>query len=59
MRTPAADSIPESLPSKEELHPATGRLPRPGYYRFKMVIAFDGSRYAGWQFQLSGLAVQQ
>lgn len=59
MTTPIADSIPESLPSKEELHPATGRLPRPGYYRFKMVIAFDGSRYAGWQFQLSGLAVQQ
>lgn len=44
---------------KATLYPASGRLPRPGYYRFKLVIAFDGTHYAGWQFQLSGLAVQQ
>ena len=58
MDSPQVSSSAALLP-KEELHPATARLPLPGYYRFKMVIAFDGSRYAGWQFQLSGLAIQQ
>lgn len=41
------------------LYPASGQTPRPGYYRFKLTIAFDGTRYAGWQFQTSGIAVQQ
>ncbi len=35
------------------------RTPREGYHRFKLKIAFDGTRYAGWQFQTSGIAVQQ
>ena len=62
--TPSSGSVPArgtlaSGLSKEELYPASGRFPRKGYYRFRMTIAFDGTHYAGWQFQLSGLAVQQ
>ncbi len=45
--------------SKEELYPACRRTPKEGYYRFRMSIAFDGTNYAGWQFQLSGISIQQ
>lgn len=51
---------PSSIPATPaDLYPASGRSPRTGYYRFKLTIAFDGTRYAGWQFQTSGIAVQQ
>lgn len=38
---------------------AKERIVREGCIRFRLTIAYDGTNYAGWQFQQSGLAVQQ
>jgi tRNA pseudouridine38-40 synthase len=32
---------------------------RPGHLKFKLVIAYDGTRYQGWQTQKIGVGVQQ
>ncbi|MBU6402983.1 MAG: tRNA pseudouridine(38-40) synthase TruA [Verrucomicrobia bacterium] len=47
-------------------HPAPGTTragPRPGRaaknMKFKLVIAYDGTNYAGWQVQQTGIGVQQ
>ena len=31
----------------------------PGALKFKLVIAYDGTNYEGWQVQKTGLGVQQ
>ncbi|RME94353.1 MAG: tRNA pseudouridine(38-40) synthase TruA [Verrucomicrobia bacterium] len=37
----------------------TGRTPPPGHVRWRLVVAYDGSAYQGWQWQKTGIGVQQ
>lgn len=38
---------------------AEATMDRPASFKFKLVVAYDGSNYAGWQVQKTGVGVQQ
>lgn len=44
---------------KRERHSPPKAAPAPRPVRLRLVVAFDGSRYEGWQVQKTGLGVQQ
>lgn len=47
------------LPTPEERAArALQRAPREGYYRLRMLLAYDGAPFRGWQSQATGDAVQ-
>src|SRR5689334_1139970 len=59
-------SIPTDNLKTKEPSVAVGRKPnpekaeaRPGHLKFKLMIAYDGTRYQGWQTQKIGVGVQQ
>lgn len=47
------------IPTPEERAArALQRAPKPGYYRLRMLVAYDGGAFRGWQSQATGDAVQ-
>jgi len=44
---------------RDTTRPAAATTATPSFLKLKLVIAYDGSRYQGWQTQKTGLGVQQ
>jgi tRNA pseudouridine38-40 synthase len=47
------------MPTQPDKSDKSGKPHKPDKLKFKLTIAYDGTNYAGWQVQQSGIGVQQ